>query len=219
MLLSLENEVDPDARYLGDALRSLLTEYETYDYTRAGSRPAVDDLLSRGVEGVVVGGSTAGVYEADQYPWMRDEAAFVRELVEHDVPVLGVCFGHQLVNEALGGTVEHHGLDHRLVAPALADDPLFEGVNPTVPAVHSDRVVEPGDGMVAIASTDDYRYFATRHRDAPVWTVQYHPEFQEPLLPRIREDFGWTESGRSWADVTTRRTLRNFERLAAAHSQ
>ncbi|WP_267642721.1 type 1 glutamine amidotransferase [Haloarchaeobius amylolyticus] len=217
MLLSLENEVDPDARYLGDALRSLLGEHATYDYVREGGRPALDRFDD--LDGVVVGGSTAGVYEADDHPWMAEEAAFVRELVDREIPVLGVCFGHQLVNEALGGRVEHHGLAHRLVTADLADDPLFDGVNRTIPAVHGDRVVDPGDGMAPIAATDDYRYFATRHRDAPVWTVQYHPEFQHDLLARIREDFGWTDTDRSWADVTTARTLRNFERLAAAHSR
>ncbi|WP_435317709.1 type 1 glutamine amidotransferase [Haloarchaeobius sp. TZWSO28] len=216
MLLSLENEVDPDARYLGDALRSLLTDYEPYDYVREGGRPDLTEYDD--IHGVVVGGSTAGVYEADDHPWMHEEAAFVRELVDRGVPVLGVCFGHQLVNEALGGRVEHHGLDHRLVDADLEPDPLLDGVKPTIPAVHGDRVVELGDGMEPIAATDDYPYFAARHRDAPVWTVQYHPEFQRDLLPRITADFGWTETELSWGDVTTERTLRNFERLAAENA-
>ncbi len=223
MLLSIENEVDPDARYLGEALRELLPACAVHDAVRDGGRPPQETLPADGFDalsGVVVGGSTAGVYEADDHPWMREEAEFVRECVDHGVPVLGVCFGHQLVNEALGGRVEHHGLDHRLVSADLADDPLLDGVDSTIPAVHGDRVVESGDGMEPLASTADYEFFATRHRDAPVWTTQFHPEFTHDLLATIRADFGWTDDGDlSWDDVTAHRVLPNFARLATSGNE
>lgn len=211
MFLAIENEVDPEYRYFGRALRELLSETRTFDAVREEWPPDLD-----GIDGVVIGGSTAGVYEADDHPWMASERAFVRRLVDEEIPTLGICFGHQIVNEALGGRVEHQGLTNELVEVDLADDPLFEGVEPTIPAVHGDLVVEAGEGMDPIASADYYESFATRHREAPVWTVQYHPEFTADLLDRIRADFGWTENERSFSAVTAQRTLGNFQKLVQA---
>ncbi|WP_332898005.1 type 1 glutamine amidotransferase [Haladaptatus sp. CMSO5] len=213
MILVLENEVDPAYRYFGEALVSHLPDgVEVYDYPARGGTPPLD-----GVEAVIIGGSTAGVYEADDHPWMDDEKAFVRDLVAENVPTLGICFGHQIINEALGGCVEHHTTHKELERIALADDPLFEGVNDVIPAVHGDYVVEPGEGMVGLATADYYEYFGTRHRDAPVWTVQFHPEFTEELRAPIERDFGWDENDRSFADVNAVKTLGNFLALATSH--
>lgn len=208
MLLAIENEVDPEFRYFGRELRELLPHNRTFDAVREEWPPDLD-----GIDAVVIGGSTAGVYEADDHPWMERERAFVRRLVDEGIPTLGICFGHQIVNEALGGRVEHRGLTNELVEVALSDDPLFEGIDSTIPAVHGDYVVEPGEGMDPIASADYYELFATRHREAPLWTVQFHPEFTADLLDRIRADFGWTENDRSFSDVNTHRTLANFRDL------
>jgi GMP synthase (glutamine-hydrolysing) len=208
MLLVLENEVDPDYRYFVRAMESFLPEHEVYDYVAADEPPSLSN-----VDSVIVAGSTAGVYERDEYPWMDDEAALVRELVERGVPTLGVCFGHQLVNHALGGRVEHRGLTNELVRADLADDPLFDSVSPVVPAVHGDHVVEPGDGMEPIGATEYNMYFATRHRDVPLWTTQFHPEFTDELSPKITDDFGWEKNELSFADVNGHRVFENFVEL------
>jgi GMP synthase (glutamine-hydrolysing) len=207
MILVLENEVDLEERYLVDEITRYLPEHEVYDYAREGGQP---DL--RGVDGVVFGGSTAGVYEAEDHGWMREQKRLIRELVDERVPTLGVCFGHQIVNDALGGSVEHTGKRRaHLVRAELGDDALFEGVSDVVPVLHSDRVTETGDGMDVIGEAGYYESFATRHRDAPVWTVQYHPEF----TPRVKHlGNGWTDNHLSFEDSTATRTLRNFASLA-----
>jgi GMP synthase (glutamine-hydrolysing) len=213
MLLVCDTEVDHDAYgYLPRALRGLLPDHEQYHVPTRGGTPSLD-----GVDAVVVTGSTAGVYEADDRPWIPRAAAFVRRVVDREIPTLGVCFGHQLVNDALGGRVEHRGLTARLVEADLADDPLFTGVSRTLPMVHGDHVTRLGDGMEPIASAGYYPYLATRHVDAPVWTTQYHPELTADLLPRIERDFGW-EGPRDFTDVTTERTVANFLRLAGVDS-
>jgi GMP synthase (glutamine-hydrolysing) len=209
MLLVCDTEVDPDAYgYLPQALRGLLPDHDHYHYP-SGERPSSLD----GVDALVVTGSTAGVYEADDRPWIHDAKALVRDAVDREVPTLGVCFGHQLVNDALGGRVEHSGLTARLVEADLADDPIFDGVAPTLPMVHGDHVTELGDGMEPIASADYYPLLASRHTTAPVWTTQYHPEFTASVLDRIERDFGW-EGPRDFGDVTVTRTVDNFRRLA-----
>jgi GMP synthase (glutamine-hydrolysing) len=209
MLLVCDTEVDPDAYgYLPRALRSLLPPHERHHCPTQGAPPSLD-----GVDAVVVTGSTAGVYEADRHPWIREMADFVRALVDREIPALGVCFGHQLVNDALGGRVEHRGLTARLVDASLSRDPLFDGVESTLPMVHGDHVTDAGEGMEPIASAPYYPLLATRHADAPVWTTQYHPEFTADLLPTIERDFDWHGS-RDFDGVTTVETVGNFCRLA-----
>jgi GMP synthase-like glutamine amidotransferase len=65
---------------------------------------AIPDL--RDFRGLVVMGGPMDVWEEDLHPWLRDEKAAIREAVrERRMPVLGVCLGHQLLAEALGGEV------------------------------------------------------------------------------------------------------------------
>ncbi|WP_266077258.1 type 1 glutamine amidotransferase [Haladaptatus caseinilyticus] len=212
MLLVLENEVDPELRYFGREMRSYLPEHTVHDFANEGGHPSLSE-----VSGVIISGSTAGVYERAEYPWMNEEIEFVRELVEREIPTLGVCFGHQIVNHALGGSVEHRGLTNELVRADLADDPLFDGVSSVLPAVHGDHVVETGEGMETIASTEHNEHFATRHRDVPLWTTQFHPELTNSLRPRVGRDFGWQETDESFADVTGELVFENFARLVEDH--
>jgi len=207
MILVLENEVDLEERYLVEEMRRHLPESEVYDYAREGGQPDLSE-----VDGVVVGGSTAGVYEDEKHRWIEEQKELLRELVERRVPTLGICFGHQILNEALGGSVEHTGERRaNLVRADLRDDPLFEGVNEVVPVLHSDRVTETGEGMEVIGEAEYYDAFATRHRNAPVWTVQYHPEF----TPNVKHlGNGWSENELSFGDSTATRTLGNFYALA-----
>ncbi|WP_224270164.1 type 1 glutamine amidotransferase [Haloprofundus salinisoli] len=221
MILVLANEVNPEANYFVRELASYLPDAAVHDYARDGGPRTVaafEDIESVGdagdVDGVVLSGSTAGVYESEDYPWMDDQRALVRELVDEEVPTLGVCFGHQLVNDALGGTVEHRGLKTELVSLDLVDDPLFSGVAETVPMVHGDVVVDAGTRMEPIASADYYPLVATRHENAPLWTTQFHPEFTEALHDRVRCDFGWSDTDRSFDEVTATRVFENFRKLA-----
>ncbi|WP_235010838.1 type 1 glutamine amidotransferase family protein [Halobellus limi] len=77
-------------------------------------------------------------------------------------------------------------------------------------------MTELGDGTERIATAGYYEILGSRHRDAPLWTVQYHPEFTAALLPRIEADFGWStnDSDRDFDDASVERTLGNFVRLA-----
>lgn len=207
MILVLENEVNLEKRYLVDEMRRHLPESEVYDYAREGGQPDLSE-----VDGVVLGGSTAGVYEDEKYRWIEEQKDLVRGLVERRVPTLGICFGHQIVNDALGGSVEHTGERHaNLVRAELGDDALFDGVNEVVPVLHSDRVTETGEGMEVIGEAEYYDAFATLHGDAPVWTVQYHPEFT-PEVKHLGD--GWKEKELSFTESTATRTLENFYALA-----
>ncbi|WP_436346151.1 type 1 glutamine amidotransferase [Natronorubrum sp. FCH18a] len=215
-IVVVRNEVDPDAEYHCDALAGCVPNAapgaREIDYP-AGERPDLERA-----DGVVLTGSTAGVYEADERPWIADQQRLVRELIDREIPTLGVCFGHQIANAALGGTVEHVGTTARPVDAGLADDPLFDGVSSVVPVTHGDVVTEVGDDMEIVASADYYPAFATRHRTAPLWTVQFHPEFTADLRDRLVADFDWTDGDRGFEDVNATRVVENFASIVADSS-
>jgi len=107
--------------------------------------------------------------------------AVVREMMD-DVPVLGVCLGHQAIAQALGGTVESaQTLMHGKASPVYHDGrTLFEGLPNPFPAgrYHSLAVAEqhlPED-LVVSAYTSDGEIMGVRHRTLPTEGVQFHPE-------------------------------------------
>lgn len=208
MNLVVHSEVDPDSRYHTEELARQFPDRREHDFASDGSPP---DL--QGVDGVVLAGSTAGVYEADEHPWMAEQADWIRELVRQEIPTLGVCFGHQAINTALGGCVEHRGLRCALVEPEFDDDPLFDGLDGAVAAVHGDWVVEAGAGMEPIASLPDYPLFATRHRGAPVWSVQFHPECTERFYEVVSQKHGWEPHEEPVEAFAATELFGNFRRL------
>ncbi|HET7456604.1 MAG TPA: aminodeoxychorismate/anthranilate synthase component II [Gemmatimonadaceae bacterium] len=100
------------------------------------------------------------------------------------IPTLGVCLGHQAIGEAYGGRVVRAGrVMHGKTSAIRHDgDPLFDGLpSPlTVMRYHSlivERESLPDDLVVtAVASDDATEIHAMRHREHPVWGVQFHPE-------------------------------------------
>ncbi len=211
MILVLENEVSPENRYLVDEITHYLPESRIHDFALGDKEPEIDDI-----SGVIVGGSTAGVYEENQYEWMEKQKELIHKLVDKKIPTLGICFGHQIINSALGGEVEYTGKRRaNLVEANLGDDPLFNDVETVVPVLHSDKVTSPGEDLEIIASSKYYEYFATRHREAPLWTVQYHPEF----TPRVKHlGDGWEDNDHSFHESNAQRTITNFYRLTVKHT-
>lgn len=205
----VRSEPDPDREYHCDALAACFPGATEVDFV-AGERfdPADADA-------VVLSGSTAGVYERDERPWVPEQEELVRELRDRAVPTLGVCFGHQIANAALGGTVERIGLTTGLVEADLDDVALFDGVDPVVPVVHGDAVTKHGTGMEPIASAEHASIFGTRHRDAPLWTVQFHPEITSRIRHRLTDAFDWREGHHSFEDVSAMQVFQNFRALAS----
>lgn len=205
----VRNEVDPACEYHCDAVAARFPSPEEVDFVGDEQVP-LDQA-----DGIVLTGSTAAVYEARRHSWIPKQEALVREIVEREIPTLGVCFGHQVANSALGGTVENVGTTAKLVEVTLDDDPLFDGVSPVVVSLHGDAVTERGEGMELIASADHARVFGTRHRTAPLWTVQFHPEITDSHRDHLVSDFGWQPEQFTFDDVTPGRVFENFESLVA----
>jgi len=127
-------------------------------------------------DGVVVTGSAASVYWDRE--WIGELKTWVGGAVEADLPVLGVCFGHQLLADVLGGRVEDMGeyeIGYRTVHQD-GENRLLEGIaeSMTVFTTHSDRVAEPPPGSTVFAEND---YGIHGFRKGRAMGVQFHPEY------------------------------------------
>lgn len=110
----------------------------------------------------------------------RDVGLSADVIVGTDLPVLGVCLGHQALCHVLGGTVSHaneaqHG---RACRVEHTGEGLFAGIPSPFRAVryHSLSVRDVPSELEAIAWADDGTVMAVRHRTRPRWGVQFHPE-------------------------------------------
>ncbi len=119
----------------------------------------------------ILSGGPSSVYEpgAPQLP---------QYVLYNQTPVLGICYGLQLLTRALGGTVA--GSTHREYGPAtirrVAESPLFKGLGDTLPVwmSHGDKVTEPPAGFEVLAVSDNAPVAAMGK--GPVLGIQFHPE-------------------------------------------
>ena len=121
------------------------------------------------------------VWDVEEHPWLVPEKAAIRQWVrELNKPYLGLCLGHQLLADALGGTCgpqrppEIGILDVELTPEGLSD-PLFDGLPAQQKCLqwHSVAVAQPPDGATILASSQDCRAQAMRVGNN-AWSMQYH---------------------------------------------
>ncbi|WP_319469206.1 glutamine amidotransferase [uncultured Pseudodesulfovibrio sp.] len=131
--------------------------------------------------GCVLTGSHDMVTE--RAPWMLDAAAWLRGVLGR-IPVLGICFGHQLMAEAFGGKAGFHpngpeiGSVDVTLNSAAKNDPLFSQLPQTFPAhvTHSQSALVLPSEAVLLASSEHEAHQAFRIGEK-AWGVQFHPEF------------------------------------------
>jgi len=157
-----------------------------------------DEFLAE-CDGVIFGGSYDFDFHGgrDQKDPARVMALIIlsraRNIVQHaeskSIPILGVCFGHQLIAEMRGGEVRcdesqgKTGSHEVALTPEGAKDPLFRGFPASFVAQywHKDSVVHPPEGATLLASGPSCRFSALRYGDN-VYTVQFHPETERIML-------------------------------------
>ncbi len=145
--------------------------------------PVVDGIFPKGPEEAdawLITGSRHGVYE--DHAWLPPLEALVRRIAASGRPLVGVCFGHQLIAQALGGKVEKFE-GGWAVGRQLYD---FGGETLALNAWHQDQVVELPPGARVVASNDFCQYAALVIGDN-VFTVQPHPEFSAEFMAALLE--------------------------------
>lgn len=150
-------------------------------------RPHLEEPLPAAPDAVVITGSSAMV--TDGTPWIEATAAWLREQVSRAVPVLGICFGHQLLAHALGGEVRDNpqGVEVGTVttqfSPVADADGLCIGLAgaQVVQASHRQSVVRLPRGAVLLAASAKDPCHAFRVGQC-AWGLQFHPEFDRRIV-------------------------------------
>jgi GMP synthase (glutamine-hydrolysing) len=138
-------------------------------------------------DGVVITGSPAMV--SDREPWSEETAHWLARAVNKAVPVLGVCYGHQLLAHAMGGKVGYHpdgretGTQVIRLLPAATTDALFQNLPTRFNAqlTHLQSVLSLPPDAVLLARSDFEPHQAFRVGEC-AWGVQFHPEFSEAIM-------------------------------------
>jgi len=152
--------------------------FETYRVVD-GQMPA--DVTA--CDGWLITGSRHGVYE--DHPWIAPLEEFIRTAFAARVPVVGICFGHQIVAQAMGGTVERHAGGWAVGAT----DYDFGDRTLTLNAWHRDQVTQAPAGARVIASNAFCANAALMYDDRAL-TVQAHPEFQPAFVDGLIQTRG-----------------------------
>lgn len=149
--------------------------------------------------GVVLTGSHAMV--TDRAPWSEALAAQLRSCVHAGTPVLGICYGHQLLAHALGGQVAPHPQGWEIgshaidCTPDAAHDPLFAAMPAQFMAqlVHrqSVRSLPPGVQVLARNAHEPHQAFRAGRC---AWGVQFHPEFGAHAMQAYVDHLGHEDS-------------------------
>lgn len=153
-------------------------EFETVSVVKGDALPEADML-----EVVMITGSPAGVY--DDEAWIGPLMDFIRAGAGAGVPQVGICFGHQILAEALGGKVvkSDRGWGVGRHTYDVVTCPPFVDLEcpPTISAAvsHQDQVVALPPGAQVIAASDFTPYAGLYYPEAPALSFQCHPEFQD----------------------------------------
>jgi GMP synthase-like glutamine amidotransferase len=184
--LVLQHHPDEDPGALGPLLTAAGLDITTVELDENELIPALD-----GFDLLLVMGGPMDVWQEAQHPWLVAEKAAIRHWVtELGRPYLGVCLGHQLLADALGGTVglmddPEIGVVTIALTPEGRADPVFGELPETLLGLqwHGAAVVQLPEGAVALAGNDHCAVQALRVGSC-AWGVQFHVEVESSTIPK-----------------------------------
>ncbi|SHK31359.1 GMP synthase (glutamine-hydrolysing) [Desulfatibacillum alkenivorans DSM 16219] len=161
--------------------------------------------------GAIMTGSHSMVTDPD--PWILRTEAFIRRIIEENVPFLGVCFGHQLLGRAAGGKAGNNpkgkevGTKEIFGTAETASDLLFQDMPPKYfgHATHTQAILDLPEGAVLLAYNNFEPHHAIRVGER-AWGLQFHPEFS-------------TEHMHEYIDFQAEALKKQGEDIAALHAQ
>lgn len=149
--------------------------FETYSVV-----DAVFPESATACDGWLVTGSKYGAYE--DHPWIAPLEALIREAIDANVPVVGICFGHQIIAQALGGRVEKFRGGWSVGRQGYD----MGGVTVYQNAWHQDQVTELPESATVVAHSDFCENAALVYGDR-AFSVQWHPEFESDFIAALIE--------------------------------
>jgi len=152
-------------------------EFEAFKVVNGVFPDSINDF-----EGWLITGSKHGAYE--DHPWIPPLEEMIRDIYAADLPMIGVCFGHQIIAQALGGKVEKFDGGWGVGRFTYADE---NGENPiTLNAYHQDQVVKAPDTVTAVQGNDFCKNAILTYGNK-VFTMQPHPEFSTQYIRDLFE--------------------------------
>ena len=164
---------------------------ETFDYDTiriAEGEPFPDPA---GLDAILITGSAAGVYD-NHLSWMEPLRAFIRTAYAAETPMVGICFGHQIMADALGGDVRKSekgwGLGRHVYAvtsrPAAIGGDLPEFA---IACSHQDQVLVPPAEAETFLASDFTPNAGLVYRNGAALSIQPHPEFTDDYTLALAE--------------------------------
>ena len=161
-------------------------DYETVPVFEGAAMP--DPAM---LDAVLITGSAAGVYDT-QYAWMDPLRQFIRDAYAINTPMIGICFGHQIMADALGGDVRKSdkgwGLGRH--SYAVRSRPGFAADAPDMLAVacsHQDQVIRPPAEAAVFLGSDFTPNAGLAYKNGAAISLQPHPEFADDYTLALAE--------------------------------
>lgn len=145
------------------------------------------------LKAIILTGSLSMVTENNQ--WSIDLTQWLQKIFDEPIPILGVCYGHQLLAQALGGVVEYHpqGMEFGTVNIELTEEGRKDSLLGLMPkrfiahAVHAQTVVTLPAHAKLLAKNDfeSHHSFVVNDR---IWGIQFHPELTAAIMHDVVDE-------------------------------
>ncbi len=151
--------------------------------------PSAELCAFENAKGIIFSGGPSSVYD-------ENVPEFNEKILSLEIPVLGLCYGHQLMTKCYGGNVGkaatgEFGFSELNLNPNVKS-PLFEGIEPVqqVWMSHQDEVLSLGEGFEVVGSTKDCKFAAVQNLSKKRFSLQFHCEVKDtPCGNQIFENF------------------------------
>ena len=178
--------------------------------------PSADLDVFENAKGIIMSGGPSSVYE-------ENVPEFNEKILSLDLPILGLCYGHQLMAKSYGGKVGKADVGEfgfaQLNLNSNVKSPLFEGIEPSqqVWMSHQDGVLQPGEGFEVVGTTKDCPYAALQNLSKKRFSLQCHCEVKDtPCGNQIFENFArFCDMEKNWdQDTVLQVILENIKKEA-----